>query len=122
MTAGRRGPSTCRTAGRRPASRTTPGSLPGFPDDLVVEVPAVVDRRGAHPIPQPALPATVRGLIEALGSYQALAAGAAGSGTRRDAVAALTSHPLVGSLTLAERIHDEMAAAHRAWLPERLLA
>jgi 6-phospho-beta-glucosidase len=67
------------------------------------------------------LPVAVRGLIEALGSYQALTADAAWSGTRRDAVAALTSHPLVGSLTLAERIYDEMAAAHRAYLPDRLL-
>ena len=98
------------------------GVLPGFPEDLVVEVPAVVDRRGVHPIAQPPLPANVRGLIEALGSYQALTAEAAWSGTRRDAVAALAAHPLVVSLPLAERIYDDMAAAHRAHLPDRLLA
>ena len=98
------------------------GALPGFSDDLVVEVPATVGRHGPIPIAQPPLPAPVRGLIEALGSYQALTADAAWSGTRRDAIAALTSHPLVGSLTLAERIYDEMAAAHRAYLPDRLLA
>ena len=97
------------------------GVLPGFPDDLVVEVPAVVGRDGVVPIAQPGLPANVRGLIEALGSYQALTAEAAWSGGRRDAVAALTSHPLVGSLSLAERIYDDMAAAHRAYLPDRLL-
>ena len=97
------------------------GVLPGFPEDLVVEVPAVVGRDGASPIRQPPLPANVRGLIEALGSYQALTAEAAWSGGRRDAVAALTSHPLVGSLSLAERVYDEMAAAHRRWLPERLV-
>lgn len=97
------------------------GALPGFPDDLVVEVPAIVRRAGIVPLAQPPLPATVRGLIEALGAYQALTAEAAWSGSRRDAVAALTSHPLVGSLTLAENLYDEMAAAHRAHLPERLL-
>ena len=101
-------------------NRGTP--LPGFPDDLVVEVPAVVDRRGAHPIPQPPLPANVRGLIEALGAYQALTAEAAWGGTRRDAIAALAAHPLVVSLSLAERLYDEMAAAHRAHLPDRLVA
>jgi 6-phospho-beta-glucosidase len=63
----------------------------------------------------------VRGLIEALGSYQALAAEAAWSGGRREAIVALASHPLVGSLPLAERLFDELAAAHRAWLPDRLL-
>ena len=41
-------------------ARGTP--LPGFPEDLVVEVPATVDRIGAHPIPQPPLP--VRGQDE----------------------------------------------------------
>jgi 6-phospho-beta-glucosidase len=35
---------------------------------------------------------------------------------------ALTSNPLVGSLSLAERLYDEMAAAHREHLPPRLLA
>ena len=98
------------------------GALPGFPDDLVVEVPARVDRAGAAPITQPALPPQVRGLIEALGAYQALTAEAAWSGSRRDGVAALASHPLVVSLSKAEAIYDEMAAAHRAWLPDRLLA
>jgi 6-phospho-beta-glucosidase len=56
-----------------------------------------------------------------LGEYQALAAEAAWNGTRRDAIQALASHPLVYSLRVAETIYDEMAAAHRAYLPERLL-
>jgi 6-phospho-beta-glucosidase len=98
------------------------GALPGFPDDLVVEVPAVIDRGGAHPIAQPPLPANVRGLIESLGAYQALTAESAWSGGRREAIAALAAHPLVVSLSLAERIYDDMAAAHRAHLPERLVA
>lgn len=97
------------------------GSLSGFPDDLVVEVPAVVGRAGPEPLAQPPLPAAGRGLIEALASYQQLAAEAAWSGGRREALWALTSHPLVGSLPLAERIFDEMADAHRAHLPDRLL-
>jgi 6-phospho-beta-glucosidase len=98
------------------------GVLPGFPDDLVVEVPAVVDRRGATPNVVPPLPRPVRGLIEMLGEYQALTAEAAWSGGRREAVQALASNPLVVSLSLAERLYDEMAAAHRAHLPDRLLA
>jgi 6-phospho-beta-glucosidase len=97
------------------------GVMPGFPEDLVVELPARVGRGGATPIPQPPLRREVRGLIEALGEYQALTAEAAWSGTRRDAVAALAGHPLVLSLPKAEAIYDEMAAAHRAWLPDRLL-
>ena len=41
-----------------PANVPNDGSLPGFPDDMVVEVPTHVDRDGARPIPQPPLPAT----------------------------------------------------------------
>ena len=67
------------------------------------------------------MPAHVRGLIQMLGAYQAATARAAWSGTRGDAVAALASNPLVLSLTLAERLYDEMAAAHRQHLPLRLL-
>jgi 6-phospho-beta-glucosidase len=85
-------------------------------------VPAIVDRSGATPIRVPPLPRQVRGLIEMLGEYQALTAEAAWTGGRRDAVAALASHPLVVSLSLAERLYGEMAAAHRAHLPDRLLS
>jgi 6-phospho-beta-glucosidase len=98
------------------------GALPGFPEDLVVEIPAIVDRNGATPLAVPPLHRQVRGLIEVLGEYQALTAEAAWSGTRRDGIQALASHPLVVSLSLAERLYDEMAAAHRRYLPDRLLA
>jgi 6-phospho-beta-glucosidase len=110
------------TGAQWPVNVQNGGSLPGFPDDLVVEVPATLDRAGAHPLPQPGLPRQVRGLIEQLGEYQALTAEAGWTGGRREAVQALASHPLVVSLSLAERIYDEMAAAHRAHLPARLLS
>ena len=97
------------------------GALADFPDDLVVEVPGVVDRHGIQPVAQGYMPRHLVGLLKMLGEYQALAAEAAWSGTRRDAIRALASHPLVFSLRLAETIYDEMAAAHRQYLPERLL-
>ena len=97
------------------------GALPGFPHDLVVEIPGRVAADGITPLTVPPLRREVLGLLQALGEYQALTAEAAWSGTRRDAVAALAGHPLVLSLPRAEAIYDEMAAAHRAWLPDRLL-
>ena len=54
--------------------------------------------------------------------YQALAAGAAWSGTRQDAVRALCANPLVLHVELAERVYGALAAAHRPYLPERLAA
>lgn len=97
------------------------GTMPDFPDDLVVEVPGYVDQHGVQPIAQGYMPRHVVGLVKMLGEYQALAAEAAWSGTRKDAVRALASHPLVFSLDLAETLYNEMAAAHRQYLPERLL-
>ena len=97
------------------------GSVPGLPDDLVVETVGRVDRDGFHPLPTPPLPNAVRGLVGAVAEHQRLAADAAWSGRRADGVRALAAHPLVLSLTLAETLYDEMAAAHRDYLPERLL-
>jgi 6-phospho-beta-glucosidase len=97
------------------------GSLADFPDDLVVETIGYLDRHGVTPLVQGHLPRHLLGLVQMLGEYQALTAEAAWSGTRLDAIRALASHPLVFSLHKAEAIYDEMAAAHRNYLPERLL-
>jgi 6-phospho-beta-glucosidase len=104
-----------------PVNVPNEGAIPDFPDDLVVEVPGYVDRHGVVPLTQPGLPRQVTGLVKMLGEYQALAAAAAWDGTRLDAIRALAGNPLCFSLPLAERIYDEMAAAHQAYLPERLL-
>ena len=95
--------------------------LPGFDEDLVVEVFARIDGAGVHPEPTPALPRHVQGLIGQLGEYQWLTAEAAWKGDRRDAIRALASHPWLTETREAAVVYDEMAHAHRAYLPERLL-
>jgi 6-phospho-beta-glucosidase len=97
------------------------GAIADFPDDLVVEVQGFVDKHGVAPIAQGHLPSHARGLLQMLGEYQALAAEAAWCGTRREAIQALTSNPLILSLHRAEAIYDEMAGALKAHLPARLL-
>ena len=97
------------------------GAIADFPDDLVVEVTGFVDRNGIAPLVHGHMPRHLVGLVKMLGEYQALTAEAAWSGTRTDAVRALASHPLIFSLATAEKLYDEMAAAHRQYLPERLL-
>lgn len=104
-----------------PVNAPNHGAIADFPADLVVECPAYVDRHGIHLLAQGHMPRHLVGLLKMLGEYQALAAEAAWCGTRRDAIRALASHPLVYSLNLAETIYDELAAAHRQYLPERLL-
>jgi 6-phospho-beta-glucosidase len=97
------------------------GAIPGLPDDRVVEISGYVNRQGVTPLVHEPLPGHLRGLVEMLAEYQALTAEAAWHGTRADAIRALASHPLVLSLSKAEALYDELAAAHRAFLPERLL-
>jgi 6-phospho-beta-glucosidase len=96
-------------------------SIPGFPAERVVEVPALVDRHGAAPLAQPQLPRQVAGLVDMLSEYQALAAHAAWEGTHVDAVRALAANPLVPSLPVAEALYREMGGAHREYLPARLV-
>lgn len=95
--------------------------LPGFDEDLVVEVPTMVDGQGFHPLPQQRLPHDVVGLVHALAEHQVLAAHAAWEGDARDGVRALAAHPLVPSLPVAEELYAEMASAHAEYLPSRLL-
>lgn len=97
------------------------GAISNLPDDMVVEVPGYVDRNGVTPLAVGQVPAHVSGLVQMLGEYQALTAEAAWSGTRKEAVRALASNPLCFSLRTAEALYDEMAAAHKAHLPARLL-
>ena len=97
------------------------GALPGFDEDVVVEVFARVDKDGFQPEATPPIPRHVQGLIGALAEYQWLTAEAAWSGTRRDAIRALASHPWMTEIRLAESVYDQMADAHRDYLPERLL-
>lgn len=97
------------------------GSIGNLPDDRVVETQGYLDRNGIAPLVMGSLPRQVLGLVEMLSEYQALTAQAAWCGTKRDAVRALASNPLVFSLNKAQAIYDEMAAAHAQHLPERLL-
>jgi 6-phospho-beta-glucosidase len=97
------------------------GAIPDLADGVVVETLGVVDAAGIAPVSLGPLPRQPAGLVRDLAEYQVLAASAAWNGTRRDAIQALLANPLCRSLTKAEALYDELAAAHRAYLPDRLL-
>lgn len=98
------------------------GALPGFPDDLVVELTGRVSANWVEPLAQKPLPRHLVGLVEMLAEYQLLAAEAAWSGSRIDAIRALAANPLVQSVDRAEAVFDELAAAQRPYLADRLFA
>jgi 6-phospho-beta-glucosidase len=93
------------------------GAIPGLPDDAVVETRAVVDAKGAHPVPQRLLPPDMLGLVQHAKAYERLAVKAARSGSRNDVVRALLANPLVGQYPLAADLADALLAANRAHLP-----
>ncbi len=93
------------------------GAIPGLPDDAVVEVPAVVDREGAHPLPQRDLPPEMLGMVEHAKQYERLAVSAALSGQREAVVRALLANPLVGRYPAASELADALLAANERFLP-----
>jgi len=99
------------------------GSLNFLADDRVIEIPCRVDARGAMPFTQGdgGIHIEQRGLLCQLAEYEGATAQAALWGTRRDAIKALAANPLVLSYSKAEQVYDELAAAHKRYLPARLL-
>ena len=93
------------------------GTIAGLPDDAVVEVPAVIDRDGAHPLPMGPLPPEMLGLVQQVKAYERLAVEAARSGSREAALKSLLANPLVGRYGVALRLLDALLEANRAHLP-----
>jgi 6-phospho-beta-glucosidase len=93
------------------------GALPGLPDAAVVEIPARIDRDGAHPLPLAPLSSDMLGLVEAVKAYEMLAIEAATTGDRRTALRALLANPLVADYDIAAPLLDALLEANRAHLP-----
>ena len=93
------------------------GSVPGLPDDDVVEIPARIDREGAHPLPQEPMADEIRDLVLRVKRYEHLTVKAALSGDRGEALRALAANPLVGPYTDPELLLDALLEANRRYLP-----
>jgi 6-phospho-beta-glucosidase len=93
------------------------GTLPGLADDDIVEVPATIDRTGAHPIPQAPLSPSQADLVHRVKRYERLVVEAARTGDREIARRALAANPLAGGTALAGELLDAILAANRRWLP-----
>jgi len=93
------------------------GALPDLADSDVVEIPARIDRDGAHPLPLSPLTPEMRGLVQAVKAYEHLAIEAAMSGDRRVALRALLANPLVADYDVAAPLLDALLEANRAYLP-----
>ncbi|HEY5861078.1 MAG TPA: 6-phospho-beta-glucosidase [Actinomycetota bacterium] len=93
------------------------GAIPNLPDDAVVEITAMIDRDGAHPLRTAPLAPEMHGLVAHAKAYEMLAIEAAVSGSRTTALKALMTNPLVGDHRRAEPLLDALLAANRQLLP-----
>ena len=87
------------------------GTLPGLPDDAVVEVPCAVDAAGPRPLPLAPLEGHQLGLVQSVKAVETTTIEAALTGSQRLALLALATHPLVDSVTRARAILDAQLAA-----------
>jgi 6-phospho-beta-glucosidase len=93
------------------------GTLPGLADADVVEVPARIDRDGAHPIAQAPLSPAQFDLVSRVKAYERLTIRAAVSGDRSIARAALAANPLAGDPARADELLEAVFEANARWLP-----
>lgn len=93
------------------------GATPDLPDDAVMEIPCVVSAHGVKPLVVGHLPLSVRGLVQAVKSYEELTVQAAITGDRKVALMALMAHPLVPSYEVAKAVLADLLEASREYLP-----
>ena len=93
------------------------GALPGLAADDVVEIPARIDRDGAHPLPLEPLPAELLDLVSRVKTYERLTVRAAITGDRAVARAALAANPIAGGAELSPQLLDAILEWNAQWLP-----
>lgn len=93
-------------------------ALPDLPADVSVEIPAVIDRQGAHAITAGHLPFSVRGLVQHVKAYEELTIEAAITGSEQTALLALNTNPLVPSFEAARALWRDIRAENANYLPQ----
>jgi 6-phospho-beta-glucosidase len=94
------------------------GAVAEWPDEWVLELPALVGRHGIRPIPTRPLPPAVYGLMQQVKQYELLTVEAAVHGDRDAAYQALLVHPLGPPAAQVEAVLEDMLTTHRAYLPQ----
>lgn len=95
------------------------GAIADLHADDVVEIPCLIDRRGAHPLEVGSLPDSVRGLVQAVKEYERLTIRAAVEQSQELARLALLTYPLVGQWAPARNLISALVQSdpeHLAYL------
>jgi alpha-galactosidase len=92
------------------------GLIDSLPRDLVVEVPATVDKDGVHGMKLGALPKGIAGLMRIQAAVQDLTVEAALTGSRDIALQALLVDPVVDSVERAQELLETMIERQKPYL------
>jgi alpha-galactosidase len=94
------------------------GAVPGLPDDALLELPAVATGRGFSALQISDFPQSIAAILNRRIASQELTVEAALSGNRRLFVEALLTDGAVTDAAAAEKLSDDLLAAHREYLPQ----
>lgn len=94
------------------------GLIPNLPDWAIVEVPATVDATGVHGVPIGPLPGPIAAMCNTQVAVIDRVVEAGVHGDRNAALEALLLDPVVGSVSQAESILNELLAVHKDFLPQ----
>ena len=94
------------------------GCLSFFDPGAIIEMPALINKTGAHPMPIPNLSPEVRGLMQAVKAYEELTIQAAVKGSYELALRALLAHPLIMSYEISKPLLDDILEANKKYLPK----
>ncbi|UCH33429.1 MAG: alpha-glucosidase/alpha-galactosidase [Armatimonadota bacterium] len=93
------------------------GHIAGLPADTVVEVPALVDGGGIHPLELPPIPEALLAFCRTQASIQKLVVEAYRERSRNLLLQALLLDPVVNSVANAEQMLDHMLELQKDYLP-----
>jgi 6-phospho-beta-glucosidase len=93
------------------------GTVDCLPNDSAIERTCYVDKEGAHPLNVKPLPSKVKGLLQVVNEYEALAVEAGVYGDYDAALQALVIHPLVES-SIAKPLLDDIIKENIDYLPQ----
>jgi alpha-galactosidase len=94
------------------------GQVPNLPIDAVIECPAAMDAAGAHALAQPPLSTGLAGVLLSRIACAEATVDAALKGDRKLFIQALLIDGSVSSLETAEKLADDLLAAHAQYLPQ----
>jgi alpha-galactosidase len=93
-------------------------AISNLPEDAIVEVPAIVDAEGIHPVKIGSLPEPIAAICRLQVSIQKLLVEAYAQRSKKKLLQALVLDPTVNSISRAEKLINIMLRVERDFLPE----